>query len=122
MCLDHSNYRKKNKTVQYTSPASSVTRYWKLDHYSKRRKKSNYSRDEIYEKNNRIHLDGQQNKHRDCNRINTTPVLDKILGYRKNWIRRVNRMPRHRLPRIIKYYTPKGRRNQGRPLKRLLDV
>jgi hypothetical protein len=56
--------------------------------------------------------------------LNITPVLDKILGYRRNWIRLVNRMPRYRLPRIIiiKNYTPKGRRNKGRPLKRLLDV
>jgi len=33
--------------------------------------------------------------------LNISPVLDKILGYRRNWIRRVNRMPRHRLPRIM---------------------
>jgi hypothetical protein len=29
--------------------------------------------------------------------------------------------PRKRLHRIIKKNTPKGRRNQGRPLKRFLD-
>jgi hypothetical protein len=27
-----------------------------------------------------------------------------------------------RLPRVTKFYRPKGRRNQGRPLNRLLDV
>jgi hypothetical protein len=31
-------------------------------------------------------------------------------------------MPRNRLPRIIKHYSPTGRRNHGRPLKRLLDT
>jgi len=34
----------------------------------------------------------------------------------------VNRMPRNRLPRVIKHYSPTGRRNYGRPLKRLLDT
>jgi hypothetical protein len=31
-------------------------------------------------------------------------------------------MPHNRLPRIVKNDTPKGKKNQGRPLKRLLDV
>jgi hypothetical protein len=34
----------------------------------------------------------------------------------------VNRMPRNRLSRIMKRYSPTGRRNHGRPLKRLLDT
>jgi len=34
----------------------------------------------------------------------------------------VNRMPRDRLPRIMKHYSPIGRRKRGRPLKRLLDT
>jgi len=34
----------------------------------------------------------------------------------------VNRMPRNRLPRVMKQYSPSGRRNHGRPLKRLLDA
>ena len=33
-----------------------------------------------------------------------------------------NRMPRNRLPRVMKYYSPTGRRNHGRPLKRFLDT
>jgi len=31
-------------------------------------------------------------------------------------------MPRNRLPRVMKRYSPAGRRNHGRPLKRLLDT
>jgi len=31
-------------------------------------------------------------------------------------------MPRNRLPRVMKYYSPTGRRNHGRPSKRLLDT
>ena len=39
------------------------------------------------------------------------PILDKILEYKRNWIQHVNRMPRNRLPRVIKHYSPTGRRN-----------
>ena len=33
-----------------------------------------------------------------------------------------NRMPRNRLPRVMKHYSPTGIRNYGRPFKRLLDT
>jgi hypothetical protein len=45
-----------------------------------------------------------------------------LLEYKRNWIQHVNRMPRDRLPRIMKHYSPTGGRNRGRPLKRLLDT
>jgi hypothetical protein len=51
-----------------------------------------------------------------------TTILDKLLEYKRNWIQHVNRMPRNRLPRVMKHYSPTGRRNHGRPLKRLLDM
>ena len=53
--------------------------------------------------------------------LEITPVLDKLLEYKRNRIH-VNRMPRDRLPRVMKRYSPTGRRNRGRPLKRLLDT
>jgi hypothetical protein len=53
--------------------------------------------------------------------LKITPILDKQLEYKRNWIH-VNRMPRNRLPRVMKHYSPTGRRNHGRPLKRLLDT
>jgi len=31
-------------------------------------------------------------------------------------------MPRNRLSTVMKYYSPTGRRNHGRPSKRLLDT
>jgi hypothetical protein len=34
--------------------------------------------------------------------LNITPVLDKIQDYKRNWIQHVNRMPRNRLPTMIK--------------------
>ena len=54
--------------------------------------------------------------------LEITPVLDKLLEYKRNWIQHVNRMPRDRLPRIMKHYSTTGRRNRGRLLKRLLDT
>jgi len=53
--------------------------------------------------------------------LKITPVLDKFLEKNRTWIQHVNRMPRNRLPRVMKYYAPPGRRNHGRLLKRLLD-
>jgi hypothetical protein len=54
--------------------------------------------------------------------LEATSVLDKLLEYERNWIQHVNRMTRDRLPRIMKRYSPTGRRNRGRPLKRLLGT
>jgi len=54
--------------------------------------------------------------------LKITPILDKLLEYERNWLQHVNRMPRNRLPRVRKRYSPTGRRNHGRPLKRLLDT
>jgi hypothetical protein len=54
--------------------------------------------------------------------LKITPVLDKLLEYKRKWIQHVNRMPRNKLPRVMNQYSPTGRRNHGRPLKRLLDT
>ena len=51
-----------------------------------------------------------------------TLILDKLLEYKRSWIQHVNRMPRNRLPRVMKHYCPTGRRNHGRPLNRLVDT
>ena len=48
--------------------------------------------------------------------------MDKLLECKRNWIKHVNRMPRNKLARVMKHYSPTGRRNHGRPLKRLLDT
>ena len=55
--------------------------------------------------------------------LQITQILDKLQEYKRNWIHHVNRMPRNRLPRVMKhYYSTTGRRNHGRHLKRLLDT
>jgi len=57
-----------------------------------------------------------------ANELKITPILDKPQEYKRNWTHHVNRMPRNRLPRVMKQYFTTGRRNRGRPLKRLLDA
>jgi hypothetical protein len=52
--------------------------------------------------------------------LKITPILEKLLEHERSWIQHVNRMPRNRLPRVMKHYSRTGRRNHGRPLKRLL--
>jgi hypothetical protein len=52
--------------------------------------------------------------------LKITPILDKLLEYKRSWIQRVNRMLRNRLLGVMKHYFPTGRRKHGRPLKRLL--
>jgi hypothetical protein len=49
--------------------------------------------------------------------LKITPILDKLLEYKRNWIQHVNRMPCNILPRVMKHYSP-----TGRPLKRFLNT
>jgi hypothetical protein len=84
------------------------------------------SRDGVPDKNSSIHLDRLQNKYTTnvqiAKELKITPVLDKLLEYKRNWIQHVNIMPCNRLPRVMKQYCVTGRRNHGRPLKRFLDT
>jgi len=66
--------------------------------------------------------DRLQNKWTNCKGVKVTSILDKLLEYKRSWIQHANRMPRNRLPRVMKHYCPTGRRNHGRLLKRLLDT
>jgi len=54
--------------------------------------------------------------------LKITPILDKLLEYKRSWIQHVNRLPRNRLPRVINHYSSTDRRNHGRNLKRLLGT
>jgi len=66
--------------------------------------------------------DRLQNKCTNCKGPKSKTILDRLLEYKRRWIQQVNRMPRNRLPRVMKHYCPTGRRNHGRPLKILLDT
>ena len=50
--------------------------------------------------------------------LNITPVLDKIQEYRINWLERVNRMFRDRLPRILKKKKKKTTDQQAKETRR----
>jgi len=54
--------------------------------------------------------------------LKKTLILDKLLEYKRIFIQHVKRMSRNRLPRVMKYYSPSGRRNHSRLLKGLLDT
>ena len=54
--------------------------------------------------------------------LKITTILDKLLEYKRNWIQHVNRMPRNRLPKVMKNFFPTFGRNYGRLLKRFLDT
>jgi hypothetical protein len=51
---------------------------------------------------------------RDCKGIKYNSSFVQNAGLQINWIRHENRMPGNSLRRVIKNYTPKGRRNQGK--------
>ena len=42
-----------------------------------------------------------------------TGVFSKLLEYKRKWTQYVNRMPRNRLPRVMKHYSTTGRRNHA---------
>ena len=66
--------------------------------------------------------DRLQNEWINCTVLKITQILDKLLEYKRSWIQHVNRMPRNKLPRVMRHYCPAGRGNQGRPLKGLADT
>jgi hypothetical protein len=49
--------------------------------------------------------------------LNTIPVLDKMQDYMRKWIQHVNRMPRNRLPRLIKELHPKRQKEPRKTTK-----
>jgi len=124
MCLDHKKALKKTRIKPYNTLALPVLLYdsetWTIKASDARRitaAEMKYTRRTAgytwtdYKTNAEI-----------AKELKITPILDKLLGYKRNWIQHVNRMPRNRLPRVMKHYSPTGRRNHGRPLKSLLDT
>ena len=54
-------------------------------------------------------------------KLKINQVVKKTQNDRKKSAQQVQRMDRDRLPSLIMTYQPRGKRNQGRTLKRLLD-
>jgi hypothetical protein len=55
------------------------------------------------------------------NELKVILILDKITCYKSDRIQHINRMPRSTLPNFLTKFAPRGARNQGRPLERLLE-
>lgn len=55
------------------------------------------------------------------NKLQIFSLIDKIAEYRRKWYDHVCRMSSERAPFKILNYTPRGRRDQGRPLKRWIQ-
>jgi hypothetical protein len=90
-----------------------------LDSKIKRQIQTDSSGNEVCAKDCDIYLEGSQGGVK--KRTQGNFGLDKITNYRSDWIQHVNRTPRSRLPNLLTKYAPRGIRNQGRPLKMLLD-
>ena len=117
MCLDHKKPLKKTRIKLYNALALPVLLYgsksWTIKASDARRitaaemkymtRRAGYTWTD-YKTNAQI-----------AKELKITPILDKLLEYTRSWIQHVNRMPRNRLPRVMKYYSPTGRRNHGRP-------
>jgi len=73
----------------------------KIGPLSKRRKKNNSSRDEIFEKTAR-YTGTDYKTNTKIKKENITPVLDRIQEYRRDWLQHVNRMACSVLSRIRK--------------------
>jgi hypothetical protein len=78
----------------------------KLGLLKQRTPENNSSRNDIHEKNSRIDLDDYKTNTQIPKELKITPILDKLLEYKRNWTQYVNRMPRNRLPRVMKHLFP----------------
>ena len=63
--------------------------------------RDNSSRDEIYEKNSRIHLDRLQTKYTNYRGIKNNTNFGQITGIQE----KMDRMPHNRLPRVMKHFS-----------------
>ena len=117
MCLDHKKTLKKTRIELYNTLAPPVLLYgsetWTITARDARRIT------EAEMKYMRITTGYTWTDHKTNTQITTelkvTPILEKLLVYKRRWIQHVNRMlPRNRLPRIMQHYSPAGRRNYGR--------
>ncbi|KAJ4445812.1 hypothetical protein ANN_12497 [Periplaneta americana] len=49
------------------------------------------------------------------------PVINHVKHYQYNWINHLHRMHRDRIPKVMLYYRPNGKRSLGRPKKRWIE-
>jgi hypothetical protein len=123
MCLDHKKALKKTRIKLYNTLALPVLLYGSETWTIKARNSTKMSVAEKYIRRTAGYTwtDDKTNT-QIAKELKITPILAILLEYKRNWIQHVNRMPHNRLPRVMKPYSPTERRNDGRPLKILLDM
>jgi hypothetical protein len=124
MCLDHKKTLKKTRIKLCNTLALAVLLYGSETWTVKARDTSRISAAEMKYMRRTAGYTGTDYKTNTqiAKELKITQILDKLLEYKSNWIQHVNRMPRNRLPRVMKHYSPTGRRNHGTPLKRFLGM
>lgn len=56
------------------------------------------------------------------NELKITPVVRRVKEYRRRWREHVHRMEEERSPKLAEKYTPTGKRDRGRPRRKLVDT
>lgn len=56
------------------------------------------------------------------NELKITPVVRRVKEYRRRWREHVHRMEEERSPKLAQKYTPTGKRDRGRPRRKLVDT
>jgi hypothetical protein len=121
MCLDHKKPLKKTRINLYNTLAPPVLFYGSETWTIKTRDVSRITAAEMkYMRTAGYTWKDYKTNTQITKELKITQIVDKLLEYNRNWIQYVNRMPRNRLPRVMKHYSATGRRNYGRPLKRLM--
>lgn len=83
-------------------------------------KKTDFNRDEIYQKNNGVHPFSPQTERRNSGTVESRIVNEKLRRYKSKWLRQVTRM-NNRMPKIMLNCRSIGRRRLRRSLKWPLD-
>jgi hypothetical protein len=78
-------------------------------------------RDEIFQKNSRVHPSDRRKNEEVLEEQQVEPVDDKLRRHKSNWLRRLTRMDTNKMPKLMLNYIPDERRRLERPLTRQLD-
>jgi len=106
------------ENIQHTSSIYTIIWARKLDSNSFTKTKNWSCRNEVTETSGKLHSLWPQNNNYIHREMQITGILDKIDEYRRNWLLRLQRMPKSRIPLKSYHYRPQGRRTIERPKKR----
>jgi len=104
----------KNKIIQYTGPSSLVIWQRNLDYSASDVRRITAAEMKYMRRTAGCTGTDYRTNAQIAKELKITSILDRLLEYKISWIQHVNRMPRNRLPSVMKYYSPTGERNNGR--------